>query len=71
MTHLCLFGVYEGKQHCCAFMTNNDDSFVSHLIHEHYDNEHAMNWLNDDETLGQLIQEEGTHSFSSVKESKN
>jgi len=59
MTHLCLFGVYESKTHTCSFMTNNADTFVSHLIHEHYDNEHAMNWLNGDESLGQLRLLEG------------
>jgi hypothetical protein len=52
MTNLCLFGVYENK--ACTYMTNDDDNFVSHLINKHYDNEHAMNWLNGDETIDQL-----------------
>ena len=54
MTHICLFGVYENKEHLCTHMTDDDDIFVSHLIHEHYDNDHAMNYLNGNETLGQL-----------------
>ena len=67
MTHLCLFGLYENREHLCSFMTNDDNSFVSHLIHEHFGNEHAMNWLNGDESLGQLRQDEALHSFSSVR----
>lgn len=55
MTHLCLFGVYENKEHGCAFMTDDDNSFISHLIYEHFDNEHAMNYLNGNEAIGQMI----------------
>lgn len=57
MTHLCLFGVYENdNKPICTFMCSDYEAnaFVSHLIHEHFENEHAMNWLNGDESLGQL-----------------